>query len=359
MAIVTMTSLAAKYNDFLIPALRVKVGGHKIQGGGFDMVGTSEFGIESVELTLSQSAASAAVIKLNNVYDLENRSFSSDLSVFIMGEIVEVEMGYGSSLTSLFYGYVDEINYELSESPTVRVTAVDVRRMMMGSTKSNISHQVKSYSDAFDEVVKKYSAAFKTKNVDATKPLDADCIIQNGSDYEFITEELCRNGNRDFFVHAGKLYFKEVSAELFYTVEMEWAKDIISFQRRASFQDAVIRIMGQNTDKKEEVEAKVTVKSDDKQKSLVQNETTQMDAAVEDTSDAKQVAEHKADEMKKQARQATGVCIGVPEIQPGGRVKIKNTDGKLIDGTYDIIEVKHSFSGDGYKTTFEVGGWKR
>ena len=273
--------------------------------------------------------------------------------------MIEVEMGYGSSLTSLFYGYVDEINYELSENPSVRVTAVDVRRMMMGSKKSNISHQVKSYSEAFNEVIKVYNPVYKTKDVDPTDKLETDCIIQNGSDYDFIKEELCRKANRDFFVHAGKLYFKDISAELFYTVEMEWAKDFISFQRRASFQDAVIRIMGQDTDKKEEVEAEVKVKSDDKQKKLVKNETTEMDAAVEDNSDAKKIAEHKADEMKKQARQATGVCIGVPEIQPGGRVKIKKGDSKLIDGTYDIIEVKHSFSGDGYRTTFEVGGWKR
>lgn len=352
MANVSMTSLAAKYNDFLVPAIKVKA-------GGFDLIGASQYGVESVELTLSQSAASAAVIKLTNVYDLENRKFISDISDFILGEMVEVEMGYGSSLTSLFYGYVDEINYELSENPSVRVTAVDVRRMMMGSKKSNISHQVKSYSDAFNEVVKKYQPAYKTKDVDATDQLETDCIIQNGSDYDFIMEELCRKGNRDFFVHAGKLYFKKITEELFFTVEMEWAKDFISFQRKASFQDAVIRVMGQDTDKKEEVEAEVTVKSDDDQKSLVQNETTQMDAAVEDTGDAKQVAEHKADEMKKQARQATGVCIGVPEIQPGGRVKITNADGRLLDGTYDIIEVKHSFTGDGYKTTFEVGGWKR
>ncbi len=352
MAKISMASLAAKYNDFMVPALKVKA-------GGFDLIGASEYGVESVELTLSQSAASAAVIKLTNVYDLEKRSFVSDISDFILGEMIEVEMGYGSSLTSMFYGYVDEINYELSENPSVRVTAVDVRRMMMGSKKSNISHQVKSYSEAFNEVVKAYNPVFKTKDVDATDKLETDCIIQNGSDYDFIKEELCRKANRDFFVHAGKLYFKDISAELFYTVEMEWAKDFISFQRRASFQDAVIRIMGQDTDKKEEVEAEVKVKADDKQKSLVKNETTEMDAAVEDNSDAKKIAEHKADEMKKQARQATGVCIGVPEIQPGGRVKIKKGDSRLIDGTYDIIEAKHSFSGEGYRTTFEVGGWKR
>ena len=105
--------------------------------------------------------------------------------------------------------------------------------------------------------------------------------------------------------------------------------------------------------------AEVKVKADDKQKSLVKSETTQMDAAVEDNSDAKKIAEHKADEMKKQARQASGVCVGVPEIQPGGRVKIKKGDHKLIDGTYDIMEVKHSFSSEGYRTSFEVGGWKR
>ena len=68
MAKVTMSSLAAKYKDFMVPALKVKV-------GGFDVIGASEYAVESVEVTLSQTAASAAVIKLVSVYDLEKRSF--------------------------------------------------------------------------------------------------------------------------------------------------------------------------------------------------------------------------------------------------------------------------------------------
>ncbi|MDE7062321.1 MAG: hypothetical protein K2O73_03635 [Lachnospiraceae bacterium] len=353
MATVSMSSLATKYKDFMVPAMKVK-------SGAFNLMEKSDYAVESVEVTLSQTAASAAVIKLTNVYDLEARSFVSDVSSdFILGELIEVEMGYGSCLTSMFYGYVDEITYDLSENPSVRVTAVDVRKVMMGSKMSNISHQVKSYSDAFQAVVKKYKTAYKSTDVDVTEKLEADCIIQNGSDYDFIMEELCRKGNRDFFVHAGKLYFKNTSAELFDTVEMEWAKDLISFQRRASFQDAVVKVIGQDTDNKEEVAAEVKIKADDKQKSLVQSETTQMDAAIEDTSDAKKIAEHTADEMQKKARQASGVCIGIPEIQAGGRVKIKKGDHKLIDGTYDIIEAKHSFGSEGYRTSFEVGGWKR
>lgn len=353
MAVVTMSSLAKKYNDFRVPALKVK-------SGGIDLIGDADYAVESVEVTLSQTSASAAVLKLTSVYDVESRSFVADVSSdFILGELVEVEMGYGSSLTSLFYGYVEEITYELSDNPSVRVTAVDVRKMMMGSKKSNISHQVKSYSDAFNEVIKKYKPAFKSQDVDATDQLETDCILQNGNDYDFIQKELCRKANRDFFIHAGVLYFKDISAELFSTVEMEWAKDIISFQRRASFQDVIIKIMGQDVDKKEEVTAEVKVKADDKQKSLVQNEKVEMDAGVEDNADAKKIAENKADEEKKKNRQATGVCIGIPEIQAGGRVKITSGDAKLIDGVYDIMEAKHSFGSDGYRTTFEVGGWKR
>lgn len=352
MATISMASLADKYKNFMVPALKIKI-------DGFDLIGAREYAVESVEVTLSQSAASAAVIKLTNVYDLKKRRFEEDVNDFILGELVDIEVGYGSSLTSIFYGYVDEINYELSENPSVRVTAVDVRRMMMGSQQSNVSHQVQSYSDAFNEIAKKYNSVYKTKDVDVTEKLQAECIIQNGNDYDFIKEELCRKGDRDFFVHAGKLYFKDVSADLFSTVEMEWAKDIISFQRKASFQDVAIKVMGQNTKRKEEVTAEISLKADDKQKTLVKSENSQMDASVEDNSEAKKIAEYKADEMKKQARQATGVCIGVPEILPGGRVKIKNGDPKLIDGTYDIIEVKHSFSNSGYRTTFEVGGWKR
>lgn len=350
MATITMSALAKKYNDFKVPAMKVK-------SGGVDLVGNSEYAVESVTVTLSQTAASVAVIKLTNVYDVENRSFCEDIrGDFKLGKLVEVEMGYGSSLTPLFYGYIEEITYEISGNPSVQVVATDVRKMMMGSQKGNISHQVKSYSDAFQEVMKKYKPVYKSQDVDVTDKLETDCILQNGNDYDFIKEELCRKANRDFFIHAGTVYFKDISAELFYTVELEWAKDIISFQRRASFQDMVIRVYGQDVDKKEEVTTEIKVKADDEQKTLVQSEKTEMDAAVTDNREAKKIAEHEADEMKKRARQASGVCIGIPEIQAGGRVRIKKGDARLIDGVYDIREAKHSFSASGYQTSFEVGG---
>lgn len=353
MSTVTMSSLASKYKDFMVPALKVKA-------AGTDVIQNSSYAVETVEVTLSKDAASAASIKLANVYDIKKRCFTSDVSSdFILGELVEIEMGYGSNLTSLFYGYVEEINYELSDSPSVHIMAVDVRRIMMGSKKSNIAHKVTSYSDAFNEVVKKYKAAYKDTSVDATDKLDVECIIQNGSDYHFIKEELCKKGDRDFFVHAGKVYFKKPSEEIFKTVEMEWARDLVSFQRRASFQDTVIRVLGQDLKKKEEVESEINVKADDKQKSLVQSEMTEMDADIQNSADAKKIADHKAEQEKKRARQASGTCIGIPEILPSGYVKIKNGDSNLIDGTYCVTEAKHTFSSGGYITSFEAGGWKR
>lgn len=353
MANVSMSSLASKYKDFMVPAMKLKAGGN-------DISGRSGYAVESVELTLSQEASSAAVIRLTNTYDLKNRKFVSDVSSdFILGELIEVEMGYGSSLTSLFYGYVDEITYELSDNPSVNVTAVDVRKLMMGSRKSNISHSVKSYSDAFQEVVKRYSAAYKSTDVDATDQLEVECIAQNGNDYDFIKKVLCRKGDRNFFVHAGKVYFKETSADLFSTVEMEWGKDFFSFQRRASFQDVVIKVLGQNLSTKEEVEAETTVKGDDSQKSLVQSEKIEMDADTSDSAGAQKIADYKAEQEKKRGRQASGSCIGIPEILPGGHVKIKKGDSSLIDGTYSVMEAKHTFSSDGYRTTFDAGGWKR
>ena len=87
MASVSMSSLASKYKEFLVPAVKVKVAGQ-------DVSGNSEYVIDSVEVTLSKEAASAASIKLTNVYDLKNRRFCQDVSSdFILGEQVEVEMG--------------------------------------------------------------------------------------------------------------------------------------------------------------------------------------------------------------------------------------------------------------------------
>lgn len=353
MSTVSMAELSEKYKHFMVPAMKLKV-------AGLEVAENSGYQVESVEVVLSREAASAATIRLTNVYDLKNRCFHSQVSAgFILGELIEVEMGYGSSLTPLFYGYIDEISYELGEVPAVSVIAVDVRKLMMGSKKSIISHSVRSYSDAFCEVIRKYQAAYKSVSVDATDRMDVECIIQNGGDYAFISEELCRKAERDFFVHAGKVYFKKPSTGLFQTVQLTWPGDLFSFQRRSSFHDMVIRIMGQDMKKKEAVEASVSVKADDRQRSLASNEVTELDADVEDSGEARKIAAYQAQQEKRRARQASGSCIGLPEILPGGHVRITNGDKRYIDGTYDVIEAKHTFGSNGYRTSFETGGWKR
>lgn len=73
MSTVTMSSLASKYKNFLVPALKVKA-------GGFEVTQNSDYAVEAVEVTLSREAASAASIKLTNVYDVEQRSFVKDVT---------------------------------------------------------------------------------------------------------------------------------------------------------------------------------------------------------------------------------------------------------------------------------------
>ena len=100
MSTVSMSGLMSKYKDFLVPALKVKVAGKEVSKH-------SDYVVESVEVTLSKEASSAACIKLSDVYDAKNRRFVSKISSdFILGALVEIEMGYGSSLTSLFYCYI-------------------------------------------------------------------------------------------------------------------------------------------------------------------------------------------------------------------------------------------------------------
>ena len=48
-----------------------------------------------------------------------------------------------------------------------------------------------------------------------------------------------------------------------------------------------------------------------------------------------------------------GECIGMPELIPGRYLKVDGGD-KQSNGTYFLTKVKHKFTDDGYRTSFEI-----
>ena len=143
----TYEELANKYGNFFVPAVRLYVNGKEVSQ---DVTRH----ITAVQVSLSLSAAGAAVVHFAGIYDRQKRTFDSDVkSKFKLGTIVEVGLGYGSEVTKVLKGFVALLRADFQEDPGIVVTIMDVRRLMMTSGVSEVLHEAKNYSDVVKKIL--------------------------------------------------------------------------------------------------------------------------------------------------------------------------------------------------------------
>ena len=113
-------------------------------------------------------------------------------------------------MLDLFSGYIYSVNYEYSDTPRLSVTAMDLIRLMQENDGGGRIYTGKSYTEIFQEVMKRYRSMYKELKTDA--PVNATemrQMTQKGNDYTFVKDILCKMECRDFLVLAGKVYFMD------------------------------------------------------------------------------------------------------------------------------------------------------
>jgi phage protein D len=344
--------LAKKYKNFMVPAYKIKV-------RGSDVAASLKLAVESLTLSLSLDVANSCSFTIVNAYDRKSSSFSSDVkSQFKLGTVLTVEVGYGSSTTMVFKGYVSELSYDFQDVPTISVSALDMRRLMMEGEGRMLIHSVQSYSDAFTEVMQRYQKICSSMVIDKTEK-NLPNVTQSVSDFEFVTGDLATKGDREFFVLADKAYFRipyKVQEPL---TTLEWGKGLISFSRNSMYHNTAIKVVGFNEIKKEVLVGEVVSKSDDAQVDAIPEPQPSIyrQPNAQEVSQVKLRAESEGKKKKQKTQGGSGVCVGLPEVVPGRFIKLSKLDSDL-DGPYYIKGVNHTLSGDGFTTSFTVGGWK-
>lgn len=346
----TYAKLVSKYGQFRVPAWKLLIEGKELP---------SYAGVEQLSVTLSLEGASAASFTVAGAYDRKSSGFQKDVkSMLKLGAKVNVKLGYGSALTEVFQGYISGVGVEFSDTPVLSITAMDVRRLMMEGTSREEVHVVTTYSAAFQEVMKRYSALCPSLEVDATDADEITQIVQRTSDYEFVSRHLAQKADREFFVLGDKAYFREPAKVSKPILTLTWGEGVLHFSRNSLYQNLKITVIGFDPDNKETVKAQVTEKSDEEQKTVgAQHETVIADPDAQETAKAKKRAEKEARERKRRAQTGSVSCVGLPELVPGRFVSLKGLDSDL-DLDYYIREVRHEIGSDGFSTTLEIGGWE-
>ncbi len=342
--------LQKKYKNFTVPAVKIKV-------NGTDLVDKQQIAVTSLKLQMSIDAASSCVFKIGGLYDLKNHSMKKDVkSKFKLGTIVEVELGYQSFTLNIFKGYVARIGMEFTQEANLVVTLMDARRLMMISGSKQILHDVKSYSDAVKNILNNYNKLCSVM-LDDTKDELTKPIAQNSNDYEFITKQLLERAkvNREFFILADKVYFREPKSSKKSIMTMQYGNELLSLNVQSEYKDLSIEVVGYDYDKQEQISVTQNVKAPDGQQNIISQTPVCLivdaDADTQEKAKARASAIAKKEECK--GNTAHAVTIGLPELVPGRFVEVKDLE-EFVDRKYYITDVTHEIENNTFITTLTM-----
>ncbi|MDO4540714.1 MAG: phage baseplate assembly protein V [Syntrophomonadaceae bacterium] len=342
-----MKALANKYGNFVTPAYKIKV-------DGSDVVKSLKLGIDRLTVKQSLNYAGSCDFSIINAYDLESHAFKSKIkSKFKLGTVIEVELGYDSSTTMVFKGYISSVGVDFSEVPALTVSAMDLRRLMMDGKERFYTYKLKKYSDIFEDVMKPYKSLYSSLVVDATSEELVE-FKQKSSDYNFVQYDLARMADREFFMLGDKVYFRVKDSNTTPFIKLNWQKDLLSFSRDSLYKNVQVKVIGFDPEKRETVEGEATEKTDNQKSAVSEAQMTVIsDANIISQADAKKRAKAEAKALKRMGQTGQGVCVGLPEIVPGRYLEVADMDDE-VNGKYYITDVTHTI-GAGFTTTFTIG----
>lgn len=325
--------------------------------GDSDMAETFGCSIQKVSVKLSAQDTSQAEITLWDCYDIKTHSLASGLkSGLELGAAVKVSMGYQSDLTVVFSGYMESVSLDMTEQDAyiLRIMAYDVIRLLKENVRCRIWKGT-SHSSVVTELLEDYSWLCDS-DVESTSALEAEeDWWQQGSDYDFIVNELAGVHNPDyrFYASDGTACFKKEKNEQA-DVSLEPGDGMTEFHASWHFINRKIQVHGiSGTHEVYLGESEVSGKnmSSSAGQGFVFHVIPQ--AGSQDAVDA--VAAAQAKKAQSQAVDITLTTTGMPQLKPGKYLKLSGMDS-WVNGVYRIEKAEHVMDEDGYRTTVELGG---
>lgn len=370
MATYAYDSLKKKYGNFSEPKLVIRINENEL---------TNEkkgFPVGDVVLDLTSGyEASVAEFSIYNVYDLIQNEFLFDSvkKYIYLGSKVEIELGYKMATTLTFLGIITRVNfmYEKEGIPCIRVTAMDVKGVMMsGSYDKQL--KATNYADAVTEILTR-TAYEKLKDSGVIQKISvqdtADKLREKASgvgtdvtgktiemvsesDYEFVVKVAKRN-NFEFYTECGEVKFRKAKSDQNILLELTPAMSLrsfdISYDITGIVEKVIVRGMDVSKAKLIKTEKKLsnTISQGNKAKSVIKgSQKVYIDATV----DSKEEADTRAESLMEKIayRYGSMYCelIGIPELQPGHFIHLYGL-GTGADNIFYLQRVKHVIDENG------------
>ena len=366
--------LKMKYNHFQHPTIFLTVDGKKLSKSDYELV------VSDMEIELTSGyEASIASFCLYNTFDNETAHFQTEeiKKYILIGSGVEIAIGYQEEVRQVFNGFISKVSffYEAGEMPGIRVTAMDVKGVMMANRYSR-QLTASSYGEAVKEILNRGPYIGMTssrliqgievsdtpdKTLDPTgtsKVTDRTIEMVGESDYEFVVKA-AKKYNYEFFTECGVVYFRKAKHNAELVMEMGPADGLRSFDVEYDVTGLVETIKARSTDvgKGRVIEAKQKlnqkISMGNKAKKLIKNsEKVYLDATINSKEEADYRVASLMEEMSYRFGSLQGSCVGMPEIMPGKFLRLKSL-GEPVENKFYLEKVIHRIdSNRGFETVF-------
>ena len=339
------------------PGFEVTVGGRKLPP---EILGR----VSEVTVDLSLDKAGMFTMKMGGAGDEDDKDKWIDDDLFAIGKAVEVKMGHGADMKSLFGGEITGLDPSFSseQPPTMSVRSYDRSHCLQKGIENRTFTKVK-YSDIASKIA---TEARLTPEVEDSRVVHEFVYQANQSNLNFL-RALATEINYELMVEDKTLIFRPASVNGRAVVTLTMEKDLIEFSARLSAARQVTEVVvrGWSTTEKKEITGKATEgdaprMGDGKSAAALSKEAC--GAAVEIVSWHPVMSQAEADQMA--ASRFGAVSLGLVEgngstegradLRPGRVINIEGV-GKRFSGPYYVTETTHRFDQEnGYRTNFSV-----
>ena len=351
----TYDELEKKYELFHVPMFQVLVSNQALD--------TKKVSISHVVVHTSVEAEADTVdFIVTNSYDRTKGEFQWVDTHFALGKEVEVKMGYGDKLVTVFVGKITRVEYNCpaGAQPQVHVHAMDITFLMM-KHKHTTTWKDKKSSDIVKTIGKKFADSVVAD--DTTEKFTEKTFLKM-SDFEII-KHLAELENREFFVVGKTVYFRKFFKSTTPMITLTYGKNLLNLSIASDLYHQVNKVTVTAWD---EVQGKKIESTSTSYTKLGSNSKTGVDVIkthgdfidyfetkVVSAAHAKTIAEGKLQRKGNLLVQGHGELRGIPELRAGKFIKLDGLGSKL-NQVYYLKKVTHTISRNGYITQFVVGG---
>lgn len=361
---INYSDLVREYDNFSAPGYTVQLDGKTLDN--------TQLVMSKMEVDLNgDGTASGCSFSVQSIYDWEKSAWINAIADLIkVGAKLTIAVGYVKKY-EVFYGYVDDFTMTFPEAgkgegPVIEVTGIDAMGYMMSNREPLYGGEEKATELVKKILVKAQNAGYaKDVYVPTLKDFSVPLLKEKVDDWTFLNI-VARQFGATLMTLDGVLVFDNTVDNASRLLTLEMGKTLRSLRKRMSLanQVGVVEIRGRDVN---QMPVKATVSRvtvGDSGKTAVETASkfkksvlSEYNEFVRTEEECRRVAQTRLNSLAMGYVSGEGECIGMPALVPGRCVQIKESDD-MVNGNCYLTQVRHTFSADGFFTTFKFKGAK-